>query len=198
MKNIATTKVSPSKSAAVLVPLCLYKDKLSLVFTVRSMQLKSNRGQIAYPGGMADDSDKSLEETAVRESEEEIGLARSKIEIWGAGPSIGREDMHVTPYLAFVGHVDPSSLKLNPAEVEQVHIESLETLCNPAYFRTTHFRSKNGNYMLPVFITPSFRTWGLTALITHTMLHALLPSTYTNKIQLQVMTSKRLPSTKKP
>lgn len=54
--NVHQEKTKP-KNAAVLVPLCLVNNTISLLFTVRAQNLKVNRGQVAFPGGMVDESD---------------------------------------------------------------------------------------------------------------------------------------------
>lgn len=60
---------------------------------------------------------RSLEETVLRETYEEVGIESSKVDVWGAGPLVGRAEMTVTPFLAHVGVIDPNRLKINPEEV---------------------------------------------------------------------------------
>ncbi|CAH0725526.1 unnamed protein product, partial [Brenthis ino] len=77
-----TTSLTFQATAAVLVPLCQVNNIPSLLYTVRSMQLKSHSGQISFPGGKTD-KDETPIDTALRETYEEIGLSREKIEVWG-------------------------------------------------------------------------------------------------------------------
>src|SRR5262245_26062270 len=65
--------------AAVLVPLVNREDGVRILFTQRTLHLDDHAGQICFPGGRAEPSDASREETALRETEEEIGLARGAI-----------------------------------------------------------------------------------------------------------------------
>ncbi len=69
------------KTAAVLVPLVNVDDELHLLFTKRTEHVEHHKGQISFPGGMADETDSSLIHTALREVEEEIGLPHTSVKI---------------------------------------------------------------------------------------------------------------------
>jgi 8-oxo-dGTP pyrophosphatase MutT (NUDIX family) len=71
------------RPAAVLVPL-VDREEPSLVFTKRTEDLPRHPGEISFPGGLRHDEDRDLLETALRETEEELGLAREDVEILGA------------------------------------------------------------------------------------------------------------------
>jgi 8-oxo-dGTP pyrophosphatase MutT (NUDIX family) len=70
--------------AAVLVPLYVDGGELHAVFTKRREDLRRHPGEISFPGGREDEADTDLEETALREAEEEIGLPREAVELVGA------------------------------------------------------------------------------------------------------------------
>ena len=71
--------------AAVLVPIYEAGDRLHLIMTRRPEDMRSHPGDVVFPGGMIDPADDGPVQTAVREAEEEVGLARSDIvEILGA------------------------------------------------------------------------------------------------------------------
>nr|CAD7441310.1 unnamed protein product [Timema bartmani] len=59
--------------------------EVSLLYTVRSPDLKRNSGQVSFPGGLMDKTDKDLQETALRETFEELGIKKSSVQIWGHG-----------------------------------------------------------------------------------------------------------------
>ncbi len=106
------------RSAAVLVPLLASESGFDLLFTVRSKQLRSHAGQIAFPGGRLDEGE-SIVEAASRETLEEIG-----VEIKGDNV-LGFLDDHpspasyvVTPVLAVLPW--PQTLTINTFEVEEV------------------------------------------------------------------------------
>jgi 8-oxo-dGTP pyrophosphatase MutT (NUDIX family) len=106
--------------AGVLVPLYGWPDDPGLVFTERRMDLRRHAGEISFPGGRRDHPGEDLLDTALRETEEEIGLNPALVEVVGALPPIGT---FVTSYKVhpFVGLV-PGELRLapNPAEVAEV------------------------------------------------------------------------------
>ncbi len=73
---------APARPAAVLVPV-VARDDLAILLTERTPHLVAHAGQIAFPGGKPDPSDSGPVETALREAEEEIGLARTFVEPLG-------------------------------------------------------------------------------------------------------------------
>ena len=73
----------PLKCAAVLVPLTFYADVWHLLFTRRADTLIDHSGQVSFPGGHCDPEDETLEKTALREADEEIGLKAKDIQILG-------------------------------------------------------------------------------------------------------------------
>src|SRR5262245_2569107 len=73
-------------AAAVLIPLVGRAEGIQVLFNQRTAHLDAHAGQICFPGGRAEPGDASREETALRETEEEIGLARGAIELLGSLP----------------------------------------------------------------------------------------------------------------
>ncbi|XP_072395916.1 mitochondrial coenzyme A diphosphatase NUDT8 [Diabrotica undecimpunctata] len=183
MKPIRFNTKEPPMRAAVLIPLCEVDGKVSLLYTLRAAHLKNHRGQVSFPGGKQDEMDKSLEETALRETQEELGIHPDDVELWGSGNLIvTRGETCVLPVIGRV--VKPLSadiLKVNPTEVEEVFSVCLEDLCKPEYLGHTQFRKRSS---LPVFLAGKRRVWGLTALITNMFLTALLPpKAYSHRIK---------------
>ena len=76
------------RPAAVLVPLLLAEEGVQILLTRRADGLRQHAGQVSFPGGKQEEEDASLTETALREAEEEISLARESVEIRGFLPSI--------------------------------------------------------------------------------------------------------------
>jgi 8-oxo-dGTP pyrophosphatase MutT (NUDIX family) len=105
--------------AGVLIALVNRGDNVHVVFTQRTEHLSDHGGQISFPGGRAEESDAGIIDTALRETEEEIGLPRQQVEVLGTLP-----DYHtVTGYRVtpVVGWVEPPvSFKPDPFEVADV------------------------------------------------------------------------------
>lgn len=165
--------------AAVLVPLCMHKGELGFLYTLRSTKLTSNRGQVSFPGGMHDKEDRNLEETALRETWEELKIPREKIDVWVSGNMIDKKNVMVLPVFGYIGEIDPEKLQINVNEVEEAFFLSLKNLCDLSVCRFTQFRE---NYTLPVYLGGKHRVWGFTAAITHIALNALVPDAYKHKL----------------
>ncbi|CAG4982333.1 unnamed protein product [Colias eurytheme] len=163
----------PTATAAVLVPMCRFKDDAALLYTVRSTNLRGHSGQISFPGGKTDKGETPVE-TALRETEEEIGISSSKIDVWGQGPAFpGRDNsIMVTPVVGCISNLNPEDLLINEKEVSEVFAVPIHVLCDPKNQYYTQF--KNG-YILPVFLAENYKIWGITAYITHVFLSCLLP-----------------------
>jgi 8-oxo-dGTP pyrophosphatase MutT (NUDIX family) len=148
--------------AAVLVPMHGWPERPGLVFTERRSDLRRHAGEISFPGGRRD-TDETLLETALREAEEEIGLAADKVEIAGALPPIGT---FVTNYKVhpFVGLIrEGLQFEPNPSEVESVLVASLEDLV-AAYERRRLVR-RGVPIKTDTFLIADKLIWGATARI---------------------------------
>lgn len=114
---------------SVLVPLVYKDEQLCLLFEKRALDMNRQPGEICFPGGTREITDKCLQETAVRETCEELGLKPKDIQI------IASLDIFVSPYnftvspiLAHI--VNCSNIKPNPAEVDKLIFVPLEFLKN--------------------------------------------------------------------
>lgn len=117
--------------AAVLVPLVDRSGTVTTIFTQRTAHLASHAGQISFPGGHAEADDLSPEDTALRETEEEIGLDRSRIRIIGRlDEYITRTGFSVTPVVGLVA--PPFEITPDPGEVDDVFEVPLAFLMDPA------------------------------------------------------------------
>lgn len=171
-----------SKKAAVLVPLCVVNEELGLLYTLRRSDLKRHRGQVSFPGGVRDETDASLVETALRETEEELGIDRKTVDVWGVSSFVVGMEFTVLPVVGCVGTIEIKDLKPNPDEVELPFVVPLKHFCSLDNCRYTQFRYGSKGYTLPAYINARCRIWGITALITHLVLMSLLPKNYLHRI----------------
>jgi 8-oxo-dGTP pyrophosphatase MutT (NUDIX family) len=158
--------------AAVLLPIIDSIDPC-LLLTLRSARLDSHGGEVAWPGGKKDRSDKSLIDTALRESEEEIGLIPDQVDvICELRPFISKFGLLVTP---FVGLVEKGvQLSCNEDEIASIFRVPLKYLLDDP--RTdTHVIERHGErHCVPEYHYEGFRIWGLTAMIlVEFMIHGL-------------------------
>jgi 8-oxo-dGTP pyrophosphatase MutT (NUDIX family) len=108
----------PLTPAAVLVPVVAHA-RPSVLLTLRGRQLKAHAGQVSFPGGRIEPSDASPAAAAVREAEEEIGLAPRTVQVIGTlGEHVTGTGYRITPVVALVR--PPLALRPDPAEVDEV------------------------------------------------------------------------------
>ena len=119
------------RDAAVLVPLVDHGNALNILLTRRTAHLSRHAGQIAFPGGRVDEGDADAVATALRETEEEIGLNRDRIEPIGQlDRYVTRTGFTVTPVVAIVH--PPFTLNLHAEEVAASFEVPLEFILDPA------------------------------------------------------------------
>lgn len=107
-------------NSAVLIPLFYHKGEYHLLFEKRAANIRQG-GEICFPGGQIEDSDKTTIETAIRETEEEIGINRQKISIIGRLDTlIGPRGITVEPVVAEIGIDDINECIVDKTEVERV------------------------------------------------------------------------------
>ncbi|XP_019628075.1 PREDICTED: nucleoside diphosphate-linked moiety X motif 8-like isoform X2 [Branchiostoma belcheri] len=181
MRSIVTNE-KVTVGAAVLVPLCTVNGVPSVLFTLRSSRLRSHRGEVSFPGGMCDSTDRDVVHTALRETEEELGIPSSTVDVWGPLKPIPdrKNTMTVVAVLGNVGELDPTKLKLSPREVAEVFTLSFSHLLDPAHQRYTTVKRRHDNYSytMPVWLGGPHRVWGLTAIMLDQVLVAIATDWY--------------------
>ena len=106
-------------SAGVLVPLFEKLGALHVLLSRRTESVEHHKGQISFPGGVREPSDRTILDTALRETEEEIGIHRPEIEVLGVLDDFQTPSgFCITPVVAYLRSVPP--LRLNPREVSEV------------------------------------------------------------------------------
>ena len=123
----------PAVQAAVLVPVVM-REQPTVLLTQRTSHLANHSGQIAFPGGKVDQTDADVTMTALREAEEEVGLAPDFVQVLGTLPIYTTGSAFIiTPVVALV---QPGfTLSPNEGEVADVFEVPLAFLMNPAHHR---------------------------------------------------------------
>jgi 8-oxo-dGTP pyrophosphatase MutT (NUDIX family) len=157
--------------AAVLIPVVDHQQ-LTILFTERAADLREHAGQVSFPGGRLEPNDSDPAAAALRETQEEIGLAPARIEILGYLPDqlVGAR-YRVTPV---VGLVRPGfTVRPDPVEVADAFEVPFDFLMDPANHRSSQ-RMFNATpvtiYDLPY---DRHRIWGATAGMVVTLYHVL-------------------------
>jgi 8-oxo-dGTP pyrophosphatase MutT (NUDIX family) len=154
--------LAAARPAAVLIPIVARPEGATLLLTQRASALRQHSGQIAFPGGKIDAADADALAAALREAEEEIGLAPRHVEPLGfLGPYFSTTGFRITPV---VGLVAPdAALAVNREEVDEAFETPLSFLMDPANHHT-HEREWKG-LMRRYFAMPhgDRYIWGVTA-----------------------------------
>lgn len=161
------------RPAAVLVPV-IARATLTMLFTQRADALPSHAGQIAFPGGKVEPTDRDVVETAQREAEEEIGLNRSLTKPLGyLDPYLTGTGFRIIPVVALV---EPRfELKLDPSEVTAAFEVPLDFLMN-AENHQRHSRTFRGQERFYHAMAYEDRyIWGATAGILKNMHERFFP-----------------------
>lgn len=148
------------RRASVIVPLIRNADHWSILFTRRSENLAAHSGQIAFPGGAVEEGE-SLEDAAIREAHEEVGIPPQYVEL------IGRLDDVITNsgflVAPFVGVVhEPIEYVMQEAEVVEVFEVRVDTLLDPAMPEVRYVAFRNRSYPAYYYVHGPYEIWGLT------------------------------------
>ena len=164
----------PRKSA-VMILLFPENGKLKTVFIKRSEYEGVHSGQISFPGGKYEQTDKTFEDTALRETNEEIGVAQDKIEIIGQ-----LSDFYIPPsnflVKVFVGYSDHKPLYIpDKKEVQSVVEVNLEELYDSRIITEKEFYSNFLKLKInaPAYSINGVEIWGATAMIVSELLDVL-------------------------
>jgi 8-oxo-dGTP pyrophosphatase MutT (NUDIX family) len=150
------------RAAAVLVTLVDRPEGFTILLTRRTAHLSRHAGQIAFPGGRVDEVDADEVATALRETEEEIGLSRDYIEPVGMlDRYVTRTGFTVTPIVALVQ--PPFSLSIDPNEVDEAFEVPLAFILDPANQKRDSYDFQGVARHFYVFDYGERRIWGATA-----------------------------------
>jgi hypothetical protein len=178
-------------AAAILVPIVDYQGQPGLLFTERSSTMPTHASEVSYPGGHFDAAagDHSLEDTALREAQEELSFIshddddddddqshkynwQSDVRLIGRASALpSMNGTPVTPVIAILTQqVNETTFPGHPKEVEKVFIVPLSTLLQVE----TWEQSPRFGTNIPAYPLKEHKIWGLTAVVTRPILHQLL------------------------
>jgi 8-oxo-dGTP pyrophosphatase MutT (NUDIX family) len=173
----ATPSVSdtpPGIASAVLVPLFDCDGALHLLYTKRSEELPHHRGQVSFPGGRhVADADPSLLATALRETEEEIGVAPAHVDVLGPLTPIHTfsSNFLISPFVGVIPH--PYAFQANPYEVSEIFSVPIDVLLDPATAAEEEWTLEGRTIPIATYRHGSHVIWGATHRITTALLELL-------------------------
>jgi 8-oxo-dGTP pyrophosphatase MutT (NUDIX family) len=159
-----------TRLAGVLVPV-LAAGEPTLVFTRRTERLSRHAGEISFPGGLRHDEDADLRATALRETEEELGIDPSAVEILGALSAVHTfvSAILIAPFVGVLS--ERPAYRPNEAEIDEVlefaidRLDAAETL--------VEFPTGDHVYRGYAYEMPNATIWGATAFILHELLETI-------------------------
>lgn len=156
---------SKVRKAAVMALFYERQKKTQLVLTLRSEYEGVHSGQISFPGGRVEESDRNLQETALRETEEEIGINSGDIQVVGELSSlyIPPSNFLVQPFIG-ITDINPD-FKAEEKEVQKIISVDLQTLAKDSIVKETKMRVGNFTITVPAFHIDKHIVWGATAMM---------------------------------
>lgn len=148
--------------AAVLVPIVERAEGLTVLLTKRTAHLYDHAGQVSFPGGRVDPEDNGPESTALRETEEEIGLARKHIRLIGQLDTyVTRTGFEISPLVGLIA--PPFELEPDDFEVAEVFEVPLGFILDPASQQRESRMFQGALRHFYVFPYDDYYIWGATA-----------------------------------
>jgi 8-oxo-dGTP pyrophosphatase MutT (NUDIX family) len=160
-KRIAPS-TAHSRQAAVLVPLFSNDGRFWLLFTERTSTVEYHKGEVSFPGGTVDLDDDTWEQTALRESFEEIGVREEDVEILGQLDDMTTltSQFIIHPFVGMIPF--PYSFHINSREVERLIEVPLQFFLNPSQPRPYSIEHRGERRNIPAFIYEDAVIWGAT------------------------------------
>ncbi|HEU4759212.1 MAG TPA: CoA pyrophosphatase [Dehalococcoidia bacterium] len=160
--------------AAVLILLCDREGETYLVFTERTDHVEHHKGQMSFPGGACDDADEDLETTALRETQEEIGVQPEDVEIIGQlDDMVTISNFRVTPFVGVLSSQLEYPFVLNDHEVARVVEVPLLFFLDERNLELEVREHQGRQVLVPAFSYDAHRIWGATARMLHQFIELL-------------------------
>lgn len=154
-----------ARQAGVLLLLYPIHAELHLVLTVRTSDLDHHSGQVSLPGGAREEGDASLQETAMREAREEIGIDTDGLELLGQLTPIyvPPSNYMVHPFVAYAPQ--RPAFRPDPKEVAELLDVPLHLFFDPATRHEEDWTWRGAPLHVPFYAVGRYKVWGATAII---------------------------------
>ena len=178
--------IEPTKYKKAGVLILLKKDigsnEFQILFTKRSSKLSTHSGEVSFPGGMWEEKDSSLLDTAMRESNEEIGLKKNNVmDLGRMNYLLSRHKVEVNP---FVGYLENHQELIGNFEIDEIFDVPVSFLLNNNNILYKEFKRNDLRISMPSWVYNGNRIWGLTALITADFLNMCFDAKIDTNIDL--------------
>ena len=178
--------IEPTKYKKAGVLILLKKDigsnEFRILFTKRSSKLSTHSGEVSFPGGMWEEKDSSLFDTAMRESNEEIGLIKNNVmDLGRMNYLLSRHKVEVNP---FVGYLENNQELIGNFEIDEIFDVPVSFLLNNNNILYKEFKRNDLRISMPSWVYNGNRIWGLTALITADFLNVCFDAKIDTNIDL--------------
>jgi 8-oxo-dGTP pyrophosphatase MutT (NUDIX family) len=164
------------KQAAVIVPVYRNKNDELMVVLLRRSEGDIHGGQIAFPGGKKSRKDKTLKQTALRETNEETGLDVSNIDIFEQLPEVYTQTSQfvITPFLAKI--IPPKRWVPSEHEVDEIFEVSLKEIAKPGAHgeEIKNFKHWPSPRIVPFYRIGNYQIWGATYRILNPIIDDIL------------------------
>ncbi|MDQ8020960.1 MAG: CoA pyrophosphatase [Moraxellaceae bacterium] len=149
-------------SAGVLIPVVTHEAGLTVLLTRRTDHLWNHAGQISFPGGRVEPGDADAVAAALRETDEEVGIAPAQVEVLGRLPDfVTGTGFHVVPVVGLVA--PPLQLKPDPFEVAEIFEVPLDFLLDERRYQRHRFERAGQVFQVHAVPWPGKFIWGATA-----------------------------------
>jgi 8-oxo-dGTP pyrophosphatase MutT (NUDIX family) len=154
-----------TRNAGVLILLFPKNNELHVAFILRTEYNGPHSGQISFPGGKAERIDKNIIDTALRESQEEIGIDPKLVKIFGQLTPLHIPISNFLVHPAIGIYETTPNFVADPTEVKEVLEVKLNDLLNKAHCTTKEFNYGDISFLAPIYNPINITIWGATAMI---------------------------------
>jgi 8-oxo-dGTP pyrophosphatase MutT (NUDIX family) len=166
MKNRNPLVLNPPNfiHSAVLIPIFAEDHEIKFILTKRTKSLKKHKGEISFPGGRKDKHDRDLEETALRETDEEIGVKREQIKVLGRLDDLFTMTRYIiTPFIGIIR--EQVECQLNTREVAELLYVPMDIFLNEELFAEKNWPQNGFDFPVYYYYWNNYEIWGATAYI---------------------------------